>query len=67
MAKKEEAAAVVCPICATGMCKGLALIALIAGILFLLQDLGIWAFWNISWYTVGFILAGLAFMMHKHE
>jgi len=60
-------AAIVCPICATGMCKSLAIIAIIAGILFLLQDLGIWAFWNISWYTVGFILVGLAFLMHKHK
>ncbi|MBW2978253.1 hypothetical protein KY331_05385 [Candidatus Woesearchaeota archaeon] len=58
-------AACTCPICGTGLCKGLALIALIVGILFLLQDLGIWAFWNISWYTVGFILVGLCFILHK--
>jgi len=62
MAKKESC----CPVYETGMCKGLALVALIAGILFLLQDLGIWAFWNISWYTVGFILTGICFLMHKH-
>ena len=32
---------------------------LIAGGLFLLQDLGIWDFWGISWYTVFFILFGV--------
>ena len=58
MAKKEAST---CPICGVGvgLCKGCALVSLIAGILFLVQDLGIWNFWNISWYTVGFILVGL--------
>ena len=32
---------------------------LIAGILFLLQDLKIWDFWKINWYTVLFILLGI--------
>ncbi len=32
---------------------------LIAGILFLLQDLGTWDFWGISWYSVLFILLGV--------
>ena len=53
---KEECA---CPICDTGICKGCAIITLIAGILFLLQDLAVWNFWNISWYTVAFVLVGL--------
>ena len=38
------------------MCGGL---FLLFGILFLLADLGIWAFWGIQWYTVLFLLAGL--------
>ncbi|GAF72302.1 unnamed protein product, partial [marine sediment metagenome] len=42
-----------------GICKGCAVVALIAGILFLLQDLAVWNFWNISWYTVAFVLVGL--------
>ena len=62
MAKKSEP---IC-MCSADACRKCALLALIAGILFLLQDLGIWAFWNISWYTVGFILAGLVFLLgHK--
>ena len=65
MAKKE----VPCPLCdmaGTGMCRTISLLTLIAGVLFLLQDLGVWAFWNISWYTVAFILTGLMFLIaHK--
>lgn len=58
MAEKEECE---CPICGVGagICKGCAIITLIAGILFLLQDLAVWNFWNISWYTVAFVLVGL--------
>jgi len=33
---------------------------LILGIFFLLQDLGMWAFWNIQWYTVLFLLVGVS-------
>jgi hypothetical protein len=33
-------------------------IVLILGVLFLLQDLAVWNFWNISWYTVLFLLIG---------
>lgn len=62
MAKKK---ANTCNICGTGMCKGSALVILIAGILFLLQDLGVWNFWGISWYTVAFIVTGLVFVKHK--
>ncbi len=64
MAKKEECT---CPVCGTGICKGCALVALVIGVLFLLQDLAIWDFWNISWYTVGFILAGLAFLVGSRK
>jgi hypothetical protein len=32
---------------------------LILGILFLLRDLNVWNFWNIQWWTVVFVLAGL--------
>jgi hypothetical protein len=35
------------------------LLFLILGILFLLQDLAIWDFWNISWYTALFLLAAV--------
>ena len=34
-------------------------LVLAAGVLFLLQDLGIWNFWGLSWYTVLFILGGV--------
>ena len=32
---------------------------LVLGILFLLQDLGIWNFWNINWWTALFIAMGI--------
>ena len=38
-----------------GICGGL---FLVFGLLFLLQDLGVWDFWGISWYTVLFVLMG---------
>jgi hypothetical protein len=62
MAKKEECACPVCDLVGTGFCKTLSVITVIVGVLFLLQDLGVWAFWNISWYTVAFILIGLVFV-----
>ena len=31
----------------------------VAGALFLLQDLDLWDFWGISWYTVFFLLFGI--------
>ena len=41
-------------------CQGITGIGfLVAGILFLLQDLGYWNFWNISWYTFLFIWMGI--------
>ncbi|NQV09064.1 hypothetical protein HQ529_04390 [Candidatus Woesearchaeota archaeon] len=35
------------------------LLALVFGVLFLLQDLGVWAFWGVNWWTVLFLLAGV--------
>lgn len=32
---------------------------LVLGILFLLQDLGFWDFWDISWWTALFIAMGI--------
>jgi hypothetical protein len=34
------------------------ILLLVAGVLFLLRDLNVWNFWNISWWTVAFILFG---------
>ncbi len=46
-----------------GCCKkcgsGMALVLIIVGVLFLLQDRGAWHFWGLSWYTVAFLLLGL--------
>lgn len=36
-----------------------ALVLLVVGILFLLQGMGKFAFWNLDWWTVAFILIGL--------
>jgi hypothetical protein len=38
---------------------------LIVGVLFLLQDLGVWSFSNINWYTAVFILGGLTLLGMK--
>ncbi|MBN1386199.1 hypothetical protein JW968_04480 [Candidatus Woesearchaeota archaeon] len=35
---------------------------LIFGVLFLLVDLGVWSMWGIRWWTVAFVLAGLAML-----
>ncbi|MBW2999715.1 hypothetical protein KY339_03505 [Candidatus Woesearchaeota archaeon] len=35
------------------------LLTLVFGVLFLLQDLAVWNFWNIKWWTVAFLLFGL--------
>ena len=40
-------------------CKMCGVVVLVLGVLFLLQDLAVWNFWNISWYTAAFILVGL--------
>ncbi len=34
-------------------------LVLVAGVLFLLRDLGQWNFWNVQWWTVLFLLWGL--------
>jgi hypothetical protein len=35
------------------------LLLLLAGVLFLLQDLGKWTFWGLNWYTVAFLMFGI--------
>ena len=35
------------------------LLLLIIGVLFLLQDLKVWDFWGLSWYSAFFILMGV--------
>ena len=40
-------------------CKVSGWIFLIVGILFLLVDLGRWAFWNIQWWTALFVVMGV--------
>ena len=45
-----------CKKCMT-ICGGL---LLVLGVLFLLRDLNIWNFWNISWYTAVLIVGGVA-------
>jgi hypothetical protein len=47
--------------------KIFALAILAVGILFLLQDLKVWNFWGVSWYTIFFLLIGIKFMMHHHD
>ncbi|MBS3130936.1 hypothetical protein J4212_00745 [Candidatus Woesearchaeota archaeon] len=43
-----------------GKCKKITgLLLLVAGVLFLLQDLAIWDFWGLSWYTVALLIAGV--------
>ena len=36
---------------------------LLVGVLFLLQDLKIWSFWGLSWFTVTFLVFGLMKVM----
>ena len=45
---------------------GWGLVLLIVGVLFLLQDTVIWNFWNLSWWTVVFIVFGLGALLKKH-
>ncbi len=49
--------------CMTCVCNGCmkkgGIVLLVLGVLFLLADLGYWKFWNIQWWTVVFLLAGL--------
>ena len=37
---------------------------LVLGVLFLLQDLGKWDFWGLSWYTALFLLVGIKVVVH---
>lgn len=39
---------------------------LVFGVLFLLRDLGVWDFWNVQWWTVLFLLAGLCGLAMCH-
>jgi hypothetical protein len=43
------------------MCGGL---FIVFGVIFLLQNVGVWAFWNIEWSTVLFLLVGLGMIGH---
>ena len=33
---------------------------LLAGLAFLLVDIGVWTFWGVSWFSVAFLLVGFA-------
>ena len=42
-------------------CGGLfGILILLSGLGFLLQDWGWWAFWGLNWWTVAFLLCGIA-------
>jgi membrane-bound ClpP family serine protease len=43
-----------------------ALLLLLLGVVFVLQDLAVWNFWNISWYSAVFILMGVAHLGMGH-
>jgi|ETN02SMinimDraft_4_1059925.scaffolds.fasta_scaffold439141_1 hypothetical protein len=45
--------------CCDKCTKCSALILLVIGVLFLLQDRGSFAFWGISWYTAAFLYVGI--------
>ena len=46
--------------CCDKCSKLIALVVLVLGVLFLLKDFGVWAFWNISWYSAVLVVAVLA-------
>jgi len=47
-------------------CRGLCgILILLLGIAFLLVDLGMWSFWNVSWYTAIFLVIGLGSLASK--
>ena len=37
-------------------------VLLLAGVGFLLVDLGVWTFWNVKWYTILILLGGLVML-----
>jgi len=39
--------------------SSIALVLIVIGVLFLLQDRGVWDFWGLSWYTVLFLFFGV--------
>lgn len=43
--------------------KTCGLLALIFGVLFLIQDMTTWDFWGINWWTIVFLLMGLKVFM----
>jgi len=45
-----------------GICGGL---FVLFGLLFLLQDLNVWDFWGISWYTALFLLWGVGSLAQR--
>ncbi len=57
----------ICHIYGTRGCKVCGWIILVIGFLFLLQDTGRWAFWNLSWYTVVFLLVGICGVAHTSK
>ncbi len=50
-----------------GCKKVLGILLVVFGILFLLQNLNVWAFWGIQWYTVAFVLIGVKMMCKCKE
>ncbi len=43
----------------------IAIVVLVVGVLFLLQDWAVWNFWGISGFTALFILAGFGLLMKR--
>lgn len=48
--------------CCNKCSKGVGIVLLIAGLIFLLQNLAVWDFWGIQWYTVAFVLLGVSYL-----
>ena len=46
--------------CGCAKCnKATAVLLLVIGIVFLLVDVGVWDFWGLQWWTIGFLLMGV--------
>jgi hypothetical protein len=54
-----------CMSCCDGCGTWVALVVLVAGVLWLLNDYGMASFWNVSWWTLGALLLGITWMMKK--